>query len=148
MGVMAISVSIAAAPTFVTSDSSALASLADQIDALLPQTQCTRCGFSACRPYADALARGTTGLNRCPPGGAELIAVLAMLTGQEPKPLAPECGETVPLRVAVIAQNTHAARKGRDYELPFGAFLAAGSLLVIYFGSPVLNWYQSLLYGR
>ena len=41
-----------------------------------------------------------------------------------------------------------AARKGRDYELPFGAFLAAGSLLVIYFGTPVLNWYQTILYGR
>jgi len=39
-----------------------------------------------------------------------------------------------------------ATRKGRDYELPFGAFLAAGALLVIYFGTPLLNWYQSLLY--
>jgi leader peptidase (prepilin peptidase) / N-methyltransferase len=39
-----------------------------------------------------------------------------------------------------------ATRKGRDYELPFGAFLGAGALLVIYFGTPLLNWYQSLLY--
>jgi leader peptidase (prepilin peptidase)/N-methyltransferase len=41
-----------------------------------------------------------------------------------------------------------ATRKGRDYELPFGAFLGAGALLVIYFGTPLLNWYQSLLYIR
>jgi leader peptidase (prepilin peptidase)/N-methyltransferase len=41
-----------------------------------------------------------------------------------------------------------ATRKGRDYELPFGAFLAAGALVVVFFGTPVLNWYQSLLYGR
>jgi leader peptidase (prepilin peptidase)/N-methyltransferase len=39
-------------------------------------------------------------------------------------------------------------RKGRDYELPFGAFLGAGALLVVYFGTPVLNWYQSLLYAH
>jgi prepilin signal peptidase PulO-like enzyme (type II secretory pathway) len=38
------------------------------------------------------------------------------------------------------------SRKGRDYELPFGAFLGLGALLVIYFGTPLLNWYQSLLY--
>jgi leader peptidase (prepilin peptidase) / N-methyltransferase len=39
-------------------------------------------------------------------------------------------------------------RKGRDYELPFGAFLGAGALLVIYFGTPLLTWYQSLIYVR
>jgi leader peptidase (prepilin peptidase)/N-methyltransferase len=39
-------------------------------------------------------------------------------------------------------------RKGRDYELPFGAFLGAGALLVIYFGTPLLTWYQSLIYIR
>jgi len=38
--------------------------------------------------------------------------------------------------------------KGRDYELPFGAFLGAGALLVVFFGTPALAWYQSLLAGR
>ncbi|MFZ0821360.1 MAG: prepilin peptidase [Candidatus Acidiferrales bacterium] len=38
-----------------------------------------------------------------------------------------------------------AARKGRDYELPFGAFLGLGALLTVFFGSPLLTWYQSLL---
>jgi len=43
------------------------------IDALLPQTQCGRCGYPGCRPYAEALAAGNTALNRCPPGGAATI---------------------------------------------------------------------------
>ncbi len=58
---------------------SAADELAARIDALLPQTQCRRCGFDACRPYAEALARGETELNRCPPGGAALITKLAAL---------------------------------------------------------------------
>ena len=43
---------------------------ADEIDALLPQTQCTRCGFPGCRPYAEALVRGAAEINQCPPGGS------------------------------------------------------------------------------
>jgi electron transport complex protein RnfB len=76
--------------------------LADRIDALLPQTQCRRCGFDACRPYAQALARGDTSLNRCPPGGAALIARLAALLDQPALPLDPACGVEGPLRVAFI----------------------------------------------
>jgi electron transport complex protein RnfB len=77
-------------------------SLADRIDAALPQTQCTRCGFAACRPYAAALAAGTSDINRCPPGGERVIKVLAALTGRAAKPLDPECGAQAPLLVAVI----------------------------------------------
>jgi electron transport complex protein RnfB len=76
--------------------------LAARIDALLPQTQCRRCGFDACRPYAEALARGETDLNRCPPGGAALIGELAALLGRPPRPLDPACGAEGPLRVAFI----------------------------------------------
>lgn len=72
--------------------------LASRIDALLPQTQCRRCGYDACRPYAEALARGETGLNRCPPGGAQLIEELAALLGRPAEPLDPSCGkEAAPL---------------------------------------------------
>jgi electron transport complex protein RnfB len=56
-------------------------SLADAIDAALPQTQCRRCGCDGCRPYAEAVAAGTA-INRCPPGGDGLIATLSTLTGQ------------------------------------------------------------------
>ena len=81
---------------------SATDTLAARIDALLPQTQCRRCGFDACRPYAEALARGATALNRCPPGGAALIAELATLLDRPLLPLDPACGAEGPPRVAWI----------------------------------------------
>jgi electron transport complex protein RnfB len=77
-------------------------SLSDRLDAVLPQTQCTRCGYAACRPYADALAAGLSDINRCPPGGEPVIVALAALTGRTRKPLDPECGEHAPLLEAVI----------------------------------------------
>ena len=77
-------------------------SLADRLDAVLPQTQCTRCGYAGCRPYAEALAVGASDINRCPPGGDAVIVALAALTGRAAKPLAPECGEHAPLLEAVI----------------------------------------------
>ena len=52
------------------------------IDALLPQTQCTRCGYTGCLPYAEAIARGEADINQCPPGGTETIVALAALTGR------------------------------------------------------------------
>ena len=76
--------------------------LAAQIDALLPQTQCTRCGFSGCRPYADALAAGAAPLNQCPPGGSATIEALADLLNQPVLPLNPVHGTEGPWLVAVI----------------------------------------------
>jgi Na+-translocating ferredoxin:NAD+ oxidoreductase subunit B len=66
--------------------------LVDRIDALLPQTQCGRCTFSGCRPYAEAIARGTAGTNQCPPGGERTAKALARLMGVEPRPLGKEFG--------------------------------------------------------
>lgn len=81
-------------------------SLADRIDALLPQTQCTKCGFDGCRPYAEAMAAGEAPINRCPPGGEAGVAALAALLGQAPLPVDPECG-SVPsqLHVALIHEQ-------------------------------------------
>ncbi len=76
--------------------------LADRIDALLPQTQCTKCGFDGCRPYAEAIADGVADINRCPPGGAANIVRLAALTGRPAKALDPACGIEAPRRVAWI----------------------------------------------
>ena len=76
--------------------------LADRIDALLPQTQCRRCGFDGCRPYAEALARGETALNRCPPGGAYVMGRLAELLARTRLPLDPDCGHEGPPLVAWI----------------------------------------------
>ncbi len=75
---------------------------AARVDALLPQTQCTRCGFEGCRPYAEALARGESEINRCPPGGEPVMRALAALLGRPEKPIDPACGEVGPPRVAEI----------------------------------------------
>jgi electron transport complex protein RnfB len=61
-------------------------SLAARIDALLPQTQCGKCGYPGCRPYAEAIAAGEAGINQCPPGGEEGIRELAQLLGVPYKP--------------------------------------------------------------
>jgi Na+-translocating ferredoxin:NAD+ oxidoreductase subunit B len=74
----------------------------DAIDAALPQTQCTRCGYPDCRGYAQAIAAGEADINRCPPGGAEGVARLAALTGRAARPLDPECGSEGTLRLALI----------------------------------------------
>ena len=74
----------------------------DQIDALLPQTQCTRCGYPDCRSYAQAIAAGEAGINQCPPGGAQGIDRLAALTGRPALPLDPVHGHEGPVRIAVI----------------------------------------------
>jgi electron transport complex protein RnfB len=66
--------------------------LAIQIDALLPQTQCTKCGYGGCMPYAEAMAAGAADINQCPPGGAAGIARLAALLQRDPKPLNPANG--------------------------------------------------------
>jgi electron transport complex protein RnfB len=81
------------------------ANLSDAIDAVLPQTQCTRCGYPACRPYADAIAQGEAAINQCPPGGAQGIALLADLTGQPIVPLNPNNGLEGPLQVAIIDET-------------------------------------------
>ncbi len=79
--------------------------LAEAIDQVLPQTQCTRCGYPDCRAYAEAIAAGQAGINQCPPGGAEGIARLAALTGREPLPLNPANGVEGPRGVAVIDED-------------------------------------------
>jgi Na+-translocating ferredoxin:NAD+ oxidoreductase subunit B len=67
-------------------------SLADQVEDLLPQTQCTKCGYAGCRPYAQAIAEGTAGINQCPPGGIEGVRRLAALTGRAVIPINPVHG--------------------------------------------------------
>jgi electron transport complex protein RnfB len=81
------------------------AMLADRIDALLPQTQCTKCGYDGCRPYADAIAAMHADINQCPPGGNPGIARLSQLTGRPIVPLNPVNGIEQPLRVAVIDER-------------------------------------------
>jgi electron transport complex protein RnfB len=76
-------------------------SLADCIDAVLPQTQCRRCGYDGCRPYAEAIAAGAP-INRCPPGSDVVVTRLAAITGRPTIALDRECGTPGPLVVARI----------------------------------------------
>ncbi len=81
---------------------SGLEGLAQRIDAALPQTQCTRCGYPDCAAYARAIAEDAAPINQCPPGGAEGVARLAVLTGRPALPLNPANGLEGPRTVAVI----------------------------------------------
>ncbi|KAF1044164.1 MAG: Electron transport complex subunit RsxB [Herbaspirillum frisingense] len=80
----------------------AASGLAGRIEDLLPQTQCTKCGYPACRPYAEAIADGRASYNQCPPGGAEGVARLARLLGRPVIPLNPVHGREQPRLLAVI----------------------------------------------
>ena len=77
----------------------------DDIDALLPQTQCQRCGYPACRPYAEAIAAGSADINRCAPGGTATIDSLAVLTGRPLRAPDPDCGVMPVRRVALIDEQ-------------------------------------------
>ena len=77
--------------------------LEDKIDALLPQTQCTQCGFDGCRPYAKAIAEGVAH-NQCPPGGERVIKQLSKLLKRDVLPLNPDNGIHTTKVVAKIVE--------------------------------------------
>ena len=77
----------------------------EAIDAALPQTQCTRCGFPDCRAYAEAIDTGAAGIDRCPPGGEEGVARLAALMDRRAGPIDPTHGTEGPRRLAVIVES-------------------------------------------
>src|SRR5882757_5769211 len=80
-------------------------SIVARIDALLPQTQCTRCGYSGCRPYAAAIAGGEAQINQCPPGGGATIQALAELLNRAFLPMNPANGTESPPQVAWIDES-------------------------------------------
>jgi len=82
-----------------------LPTLVDALDAVLPQTQCTRCGYPDCHHYAQAIADGQADINRCPPGGAEGVRRLAAISGLAVKGLDPAHGVEGPRALAVIDED-------------------------------------------
>ncbi|MGE5170573.1 MAG: RnfABCDGE type electron transport complex subunit B [Rudaea sp.] len=76
--------------------------LVEHIDACLPQTQCRRCGYAGCRPYAEAIATGAADIDRCPPGGQAALDALADLLGRRAPPLDTTRGVAKPLHLACI----------------------------------------------
>ena len=75
--------------------------LVEQVNDVLPQTQCAQCGFPGCRPYAEAVVEGSAPINLCPPGGDETVRRLARLLGKDVMPLA----ENAVKAVAVINET-------------------------------------------
>ena len=78
--------------------------MVERIDRILPQTQCGQCGFSGCRPYAEALASGVADVDRCPPGGDAGARALARLLGVQAKPYDRSRGTCTPPTVALIVE--------------------------------------------
>lgn len=103
--------------------------LAERIDALLPQTQCTKCGYDGCRPYAEAIAAGRAAINQCPPGGDKGVARLAALLGRETVPLNPANGEYRPPQVAVIDEEICIGCTKCIHACPVDAIVGASKLM-------------------
>lgn len=82
-----------------------LAPLADRIEDVLPQTQCTKCGFDGCRPYAEAIASGAANYNQCPPGGQQGIRRIADILGKPVILLNVEHGQERERPVAIIDES-------------------------------------------
>src|SRR5918993_789572 len=78
--------------------------LVERLDRVLPQTQCGQCGFAGCRPYAEAMARGEAGVDRCPPGGDAGARALAQVLGVAPRPYDRARGMHKPPIVALVVE--------------------------------------------
>ena len=103
--------------------------LAQRLDALLPQTQCTQCGYDGCRPYAEAMAAGGADINQCPPGGDEGVGKLARVLGRQPKPLNPDNGLYRAPQVAVIDEETCIGCTKCIQACPVDAIVGASKLM-------------------
>jgi len=103
--------------------------VAEQINQLLPQTQCGQCGYPGCRPYATAIAAGEAEINQCPPGGTAGIQALADLLGREVLQLNPQNGEEKPRRVAVIDEQTCIGCTLCIQACPVDAILGAAKMM-------------------
>ena len=104
-------------------------SLVDRIDAWLPQTQCTQCGYPRCRAYAEALASGTAGINQCPPGGDITIHALSELLHLASRPLDTRFGTHKPRRRAVIDESLCIGCRKCVDACPVDAILGARKLM-------------------
>lgn len=100
--------------------------LAEQINALLPQTQCGQCGYPGCKPYAEAIAAGDK-INKCPPGGEATIQALAALLDVEPEPL--DAVAETPPRVAFIREDECIGCTKCIQACPVDAILGASRLM-------------------
>ena len=103
--------------------------IADQVNSILPQTQCGQCGYPGCRPYAEAIAQGDA-INKCPPGGDTTIQELASLLDVEPLPLDAEEGAgDKPKSYAYIREDECIGCTKCIQACPVDAILGAAKLM-------------------
>jgi electron transport complex protein RnfB len=103
-------------------------SIVDEINALLPQTQCGQCGHPGCRPYAEAIAEGEA-INRCPPGGQATISSLAKLLDVEELTLDAEHGQEDVRKVAMIREDECIGCTKCIQACPVDAIIGAAKLM-------------------
>lgn len=103
--------------------------LVDQIDAILPQTQCGQCNYAGCRPYAQAIAKGEAPINQCPPGGQEGVDALAELLGVEALVLNEKHGETQAPHVVFVDEQICIGCTLCIQACPVDAFVGASKVM-------------------
>ena len=101
--------------------------IVDQLEAILPQTQCGQCGYPGCRPYAQAISDGDK-INKCPPGGTATMEKLADMMGVDPEPLN-ATAETQIKKVAYIREDECIGRTKCIHACPVDAIIGAGKLM-------------------
>jgi electron transport complex protein RnfB len=99
----------------------------DQVETLLPQTQCGQCGYPGCRPYAEAIANGDK-INKCPPGGTATMEKIAELMGVEPEALGEQAQASIK-KVAYIREDECIGCTKCIQACPVDAILGAGKLM-------------------
>ena len=103
--------------------------LTEQINALLPQTQCGQCNYPGCKPYAAAIESGEAGINQCPPGGEALVQNLAKLLDRPVVAIDPAFGETKPEAVAFIREAECIGCTLCIHACPVDAIFGAGKYM-------------------
>jgi electron transport complex protein RnfB len=107
----------------------AIEALVNRLDRLLPQTQCGQCGFDGCRPYAEAMAAGEAGVERCPPGGDAGARALARVLGVAPRPYDRSRGEHKPPQVALVVEADCIGCTKCIQACPVDAIIGASKLM-------------------
>jgi electron transport complex protein RnfB len=103
--------------------------LAERLDRILPQTQCGQCGYAGCRPYAEAMARGEAGPERCPPGGDRGARALARVLGVPAVPFDRARGEHKPAPVALVVEEDCIGCTKCIQACPVDAIVGAAKLM-------------------